>query len=68
MVGWHHQLRGQECEQIPVDKRGVLQSMGSQRVAHDLATEQQQILMYHKLQSRLPGEISTTSVMQRIPF
>ena len=38
----------------------MLQSMGSQRVGHDLATEQHQMLMYHKLESRLPGEISTT--------
>ena len=30
MVGWHHQLNGHESEQSP----------GSQRVGHDLATEQ----------------------------
>ena len=45
MVGWYHQLNGHECEQTPEDseggKPGVLQSMGSQRVGHDLATEQQ---------------------------
>ena len=47
MVGWHHQLNGREFEQTPGDsegqgKPGVLWSMGSQRVRHNLATEQQQ--------------------------
>ena len=51
MVGWHHQFNGHESEQTLGDreghgKPGVLQSMGSQRVGHDLATEQQ-----HKVQS-----------------
>ena len=46
-VGWHHWLNGYKFEQIPGDsegprKLGVLQSMGSQRVRQDLATEQQQ--------------------------
>ena len=45
--GWHHWLNGYESEQTPGDsegpgKLGVLQSMGSQRVRQDLATEQQQ--------------------------
>ena len=43
MVGWHHQLDGHEFEQAPGDGEGkpsVLQSMGSQRVGQDLATEQ----------------------------
>ena len=46
MVGWHHQLNGQESEQTPGDsegrtgKPGMLQSIMSQRVRHDLATEQ----------------------------
>ena len=40
MVGWHHQLDGQEFEQAPGDGEGqgslgMLQSMGSQRVRHD---------------------------------
>ena len=44
MVGWHHQLSGHEFEQAPGDgkrtgKSGVWQSMGLQRVGHDLATE-----------------------------
>ena len=41
MVGWHHWLN--ELEQTPgnwTGKLGVLQSMGSQRVGHDWATEQ----------------------------
>ena len=47
MVGWHQQLNGHELEKILRDSEGqgnsgVLQSMGSQRVRHDLATEQQQ--------------------------
>ena len=46
MVGWHHQLRGHESEQAPGDseewKPGMLQSMGSQRVRHNLEIEQQQ--------------------------
>ena len=44
-VGWHHQLNGHESEQTPGDNEGQrglgAQSMGSQRVRHDLATEQQ---------------------------
>ena len=41
MVGWHHWLNGREFEQTQGDsegKPGVLQSMGSQWVRHDLAT------------------------------
>ena len=45
MVGWHPRLSGQEFEQTLGDseggKPGVLQSKGSQRVGHDLATDQQ---------------------------
>ena len=46
LVGWHHQLSGQEFEQALGDgegtgKPGMLQSMGSQRAGRDLATEQQ---------------------------
>ena len=44
MVGWHPRLSGQEFEQTLGDseggKPGVLQSKGSQRVGHDLATDQ----------------------------
>ena len=37
MVGWHRRLGGHEFEQAP--GVGVLQSMGSQGVGHDWATE-----------------------------
>ena len=42
--GWHHHLNGHEFEQTPGDGEGQgnLLSTGSQRVRHDLATEQQQ--------------------------
>ena len=43
MVGWHHQLDGHEFEQAPGvgdgGRPGELQSMGSQRVRHNWATE-----------------------------
>ena len=39
-VGWYHRLNGLEFEHTPRDGEG--QSMGSQRVRHDLATKQQQ--------------------------
>ena len=44
MAGWHHQLNGHEFEQVLRDGEGqrnlgVLQSMGSQIVRHDSATE-----------------------------
>ena len=52
MVGWHHQLNGHEFEQTAGDSEGQrsLQSMGSQRAGHDLATEQQQ--QQHKIFGR----------------
>ena len=58
MVGWHHWLNGHEFEQTPGEWRtentGVLQSMGSQRVGHNLATEQQQIIKkVHKMKKFL---------------
>ena len=45
MVGWHHKVNGHEFKQTQGDGEGqgslgVLQSIGSQRVKHDLATEQ----------------------------
>ena len=43
MVGWHHQINGHEFEQLRklvMDREAcVLQSMGSQRIGHDRATE-----------------------------
>ena len=50
MVRWQHRLNGQELEQPPGDSEGhyslavVLQSLGSQKVRHDLVTEQQHFL------------------------
>jgi len=44
MAGWHHQCNEQGLGQTPGDDEeqgGVLQSMGSQRVRHSWATEQQ---------------------------
>ena len=46
MVGRHHRLNGCESEQTPGDSErlprpGMLQSMGSQRIGRNLATEQQ---------------------------
>ena len=44
MAGWHHQCNGHELGQTSGDgtgRPGVLQSMGSQTVGHDWATEQQ---------------------------
>ena len=47
MVGWHHWFNGHELGQTSGDdegqtgKPGVLQSMGTQRVGHDLVTQQQ---------------------------
>ena len=47
IVGWHHQHNGHEFEQTLGERRteepGVLQSMGSQRVGHNLVTERQQM-------------------------
>ena len=45
MAGWHHRLTGHEFEWTPeVGDGGVLQSIGSQRVGHDRATELNRIL------------------------
>ena len=49
MVGWHQGLNGHEFEQFVqtpgesrgMGKPGVLQSMGLQRIGHDLVTKQQ---------------------------
>ena len=47
VVGWHHRLNGRESEQTLGDggRQGnlaFLQSVESQRVRHNLATERQQ--------------------------
>ena len=52
MVRQHHQLNRHESEQTPGDSGGqrrlacCMQSMGLQRVGHDLVTEQQQEQIY----------------------
>ena len=42
MVGWHHRLNELEFEQALGDNEGQGSLVCSQRVRHDLATEQQQ--------------------------
>ena len=51
MVGWHHQLNGHELEQTLGDSagKGVLQSTGSQRVGHDLATKRLTAALFTRL-------------------
>ena len=48
MVGWHHDSMAMSWNKLreiaKTGKPGVLQSMGSQRVGHDLVTEQEQII------------------------
>ena len=41
MVRWHYRLNGHEFDQIG-ERHGNLESMGSQRVGHNLVTKQQQ--------------------------
>ena len=46
MVGWHHRLNGHERKPTPGDGKGQgslarCSPWGSQKVRHDLATEQQ---------------------------
>ena len=45
VFGWHHQPNGHKSDQTLGDSEGqgsqaLLQSMGSQRIGHDLGTEQ----------------------------
>ena len=52
-VGWHHRLSGHELEQTPGDSirtgnPGMLQSMGSHKVGHNLPTEQQEACLAMK--------------------
>ena len=51
MVGWHHGFNGHEFDQTSANSEGhgrlgCCSSWGSQRVGHDLVTEQQQDVMY----------------------
>ena len=53
MVGWLHWFNGHELGQIleawwRTGKPGVLRSMGSQRVGHNLVTEQQKKYAVHR--------------------
>ena len=49
MVGWHHWLNGLTLSKLwgwwQMGKPGMLQSMGSQRVGHNWATDQQHFLI-----------------------
>ena len=54
MVGWHQQLDGYEFEQAPGDGEGQgsllhCSPWGSQRIRHDLSTEQQDGIGYRGL-------------------
>ena len=53
MVGWHHQLNGHEFEPTQrwwrTGDPGVLQSMGSQRLGHNLVTEKQNNTFHFKV-------------------
>ena len=53
MVRYHHQLSRHEFEPTPGDSEGgeaqPAAAMGSQRAAHDSATEQQQQASKHRL-------------------
>ena len=67
MVGWHHWLNGREFEQTSWDSdgqssTGVPQSMGSQKVRHDLATEQEQ-QQRDQLTSRITGGLAPYSFL-----
>ena len=59
MVEWPHQLHGHVFGQTPRDSEGqgsMLQSMGSQRVGHNLATEQKPLAGYvHHTQILTPS-------------
>ena len=65
MVGWHHRLNGHEFEKTLRDsegqgKPGILQSMGSQRVGHNLGTEQPQHVQMTVLHRKNPMEVTKT--------
>ena len=62
MVGWHYQFNRNEFEQSLEDsegqgRTGVLQSIRSQRVGHDLATEQKQLPKYYGTARKFPSFI-----------
>ena len=58
IIGWHYRINEHEFEQILGDSEGqgslaVLQFMGSQRVGHNLVTEQQQQVKGSKENERI---------------
>ena len=59
IVGWQHRLNGMSLNNSRswwwTRSPGVLQSMGSQRVGHDWATELNWLNSYQPLLSGLPG-------------
>ena len=73
MVGCHHRLNGHEFEQlwemVKVREAWVLQSMGSQRVGHDLATEQQHTFEYvtSKAKNNAKGGFPGGPMVQNLP-
>ena len=72
-VGWHHQLDGHESVQVLGDSEGLgslaccSQSMGSQRIRHDLATEQQQYQISKELNT-LPSVLVSSEEAQFLFF
>ena len=62
MAGWHHWLNGHDFEQTPGDgwrtvKPGMLQSIQSQRIRHDWATEQLHYHLEGLRKQQFPGPI-----------
>ena len=60
MVGWHHWLNGHESP-CRTGKPGVLQSIGLQRIIHNLVTGQQQ---QHRLVINCQGEKNSSLTME----
>ena len=64
MVGWHHWLNGHEWVNSErwwwTGRSGVLQSMGSQRIGHDWATELNMFIIYPSFQDILVVQILCT--------
>ena len=70
MVEWHHQLNGHAFEQAPGigqgegRKTGVLQSVGFQRVRHNLSTEWQSLAIFSaSLKPHLPCELFSEQLL-----
>ena len=68
MVGSHHQLNGYEFEQTLGDSEGKgkpsgLQSMGLQRVRHNLATKQQPLQMQASTSAYLNKQVTLIQVL-----